>query len=333
MTRGASLPALLAGVLAALAAGCGGGDTMSKDPDVAAVIKGLDNPFFAAMSEGLIATARRHDAPLHLAAAASLQDTAGQAAKLESLEADSAGCYVVNPINQSNLIEALSHIPAGTPIVNVDSPVGRAPAKAVGIKITAYIGTDNVAAGRLAANAMASLVDRDANVAVITGIPGDASSADRTAGFEHAAGARFDVAATAAADFDREKARLAADDLLGTKPSLEGFFAVNDEMALGVADAVHHAGKSGEVAVIGVDGIREALAAVKRGTMSATVAQYPYTIGQLGVEACLSAVNGKPVPARLDAPIELVTKANVERAQANFPRPATPFESPLAGAP
>jgi ABC-type sugar transport system substrate-binding protein len=83
------------------------------------------------------------------------------------------------------------------------------------------------------------------------------------------------------------------------------------------------------VAVIGVDGIRQALAAVERGALSATVAQYPFTIGQLGVEACLAAIEGASVPARLDAPIEVVTRKNVARAAASFPEPVEPYRSPL----
>jgi ABC-type sugar transport system substrate-binding protein len=324
MIRGAALPALLA----AFILGCGNEDT-THSAGVAAVIKGVENPFFVAMSEGLVKTAREHDAQLRLANAASLQDTAGQAAKLDSLASEHAGCYVVNPINRTNLIPALAHIPDGTPIVNIDSPVGKEPAEAVGVRLTTYIGTDNVAAGRLGADAMATFVDRGARVAVIAGIPGDASSADRTEGFTSGAGGQFDVVDTVAADFDMEKARLAAEDLLDGDPELDGFFAVNDQMALGVAQAVRAAGRRGDVAVIGVDGIRQALAAVKRGALSATVAQYPFTIGQLGVEACLAAMRGASVPAKLDAPIEVVTSDNVARAQASFPEPAEPYRSPL----
>jgi ABC-type sugar transport system substrate-binding protein len=316
-------------LVAASAAGCGNG-SRPGDAGVAAVIKGVENPFFAAMSDGLAQTARRHDTRLHLAAAAGLEDTAGQASSLESLATDHAGCYVVNPINRTNLIPALSHIPDGTPIVNIDSPIGRDSAEAVGVRITSYIGTDNVAAGRLGAEAMAPRVDRGARVAVIGGIPGDASSGDRTAGFEQGARGRFDVAETIAADFDRAKARLAAAELLQSDPAIKGFFAVNDQMALGVAHAVRAAGRRGEVAVIGVDGIRPALAAVQRGALSATVAQHPYTIGQLGVEACLAAARGRSIPAKVDAPIEIVTKDNVRQAQASFPQPAAPFRSPLA---
>jgi ribose transport system substrate-binding protein len=324
MVRGAALSALLA----AFAIGCGHEDT-TRDAGVAAVIKGVENPFFAAMRDGLVQTSRRRDAQLRLAAALDLEDTAGQAARLDSLVAARAGCYVVNPINRTNLIQALGHIPAGTPIVNIDSPVGNQPAEAVGVKITTYIGTDNVAAGRLAADAMATFVDRGARVAVIAGIPGDASSSARIEGFTQGARGRFDVLEIIAADFDGEKAQLAADDLLHADSKLDGIFAVNDQMALGVARAVRAAGRKDDVTVIGVDGIRQALAAVERGALSATVAQYPFTMGQLGVEACLAAIQGASLPAKLDAPIEIVTKENVGRAKASFPEPAEPFRSPF----
>jgi ABC-type sugar transport system substrate-binding protein len=323
----------LAGLLAAFAIGCGDGDGGDRREDparVAAVIKGLENPYFATMRDGLVATARRYTARLRVEAAVGLQDTAGQASALESLAAQRLSCYVVNPINQTNLIPPLSHLARSTPIVNVDSPVDRRAAGAVGVEITTYIGSDNVAGGRAAADAMARFVDRGARVAVIAGIPGDAGSGARTAGFRAAVRGRFEVGETIAADFERERARLAAEDLLRERPPVTGFFAVNDEMALGVAHAVRAAGRTGDVAVIGMDGTREALAAVQRGAMSATVAQYPYVLGRLAVEACLAAARGKSVPAAIDAPLRLVTKENVARARASFPRPAEPFDDPLA---
>lgn len=323
----------LAGLLAAFAVGCGSDDGSSRrdpSPRLAAVIKGLENPFFATMRDGLVTTAHRHHARLRIDAAADLDDTAGQAGSLESMAADGDACYVVNPITDTNLVRPLEHIRRGTPIVNVDSPVDPAAAKAVRVSISTYIGTDNAAAGRLAADAMARYVDPGARVAVIAGIPGDATSGRRVAGFTRGARGRFAVARTVAADFDRDRARMAAAELLRTRARPDGFFAVNDQMALGVAAAVRDAGRRGEVAVIGMDGIRAALAAVRRGAMAATVAQYPYIMGRLAVEACLAAVAGKRIPARVDAPVALVTGENVARAEASFPRPAAHFEDPLA---
>jgi ABC-type sugar transport system substrate-binding protein len=322
----------LACLLGAFAVGCGSDERSSGDRSrrFAGVIKGIENPFFATMGDGLVATARRYKARLRLDAAAGLQDTAGQASTLESLVGQRSSCYVVNPISPTNLIEPLGHVPEGTPIVNIDSPVDSRAADAVGVTIATYIGTDNVAAGKLGAGAMARFVDGAARVAVIAGIPGDVGSGARTEGFKAGARGRFDVTQTISADFDRKRARLAAEDVLRTDPRIQGFFAVNDEMALGIAAAVGAAGRRGEVAVIGMDGIRAALAAVKSGAMSATVAQYPYTIGQLGIEACLATLRGKSVPAKVDAPVQVVTRENVARALAEFPQPVEPFDDPLA---
>jgi len=325
---------VLASVVAAFAAGCGGDDdrpaARAEDKrTVVAVIKGLDNPFFATMHEGLVATARRHDVPLRVGAAAGLQDTSGQASTLESLAAESAGCYVVNPISSTNLLQALSHVPEGTPIVNVDSPVDRKAARAIGVEITTYIGVDNVAAGRLAADAMAGSIPDGARTAVVTGIPGDVGSGARARGFIAGARGRFEVVESVAADFDRERARLASSQLFRADRGIRGVFAVNDQMALGVGEAA--ADSRADATVIGMDGIREALGAVKRRRISATVAQYPYAIGQLGVEACLAAMRGSSVPANVNAPVQIVTRENVARAQANFPRPVERFENPLSG--
>jgi ABC-type sugar transport system substrate-binding protein len=314
------------------AAGCGddSGERDSGGERLGVVIKGLDNPFFTAMREGVLAAADDRKADVRVSAASGLEDTSGQASKLEALIADELDCYVVNPISQSNLAEALSHVPQGTPIVNIDSPVGASEAQALGIDISTYIGTDNEAAGGLAADTMADLVSRGASVGVIGGISGDATSAARIDGFRASARGRFAPLDPISADWDERKAMLAARTLLRDEPGIAGFFAANDQMALGAAQAVADAGRTGRVAVVGVDGIQEALDAVQRGAMSATVSQYPYTIGSLGVEACLAAASGEPLPAKVDAPIRAVTRRNVARAEANFPRPVQPFKSPFA---
>src|SRR2546421_730495 len=140
--------------------------------------------------------------------------------------AKGGGCCVANRIKKAIVVEPLSHVARGTPIVNIDSPVDQEAAKALGVRITAYVGTDNLAAGRLAADAMARAVDRGARVAVIGGIPGDATSESRTRGFTDGAQGRFDVVQIRAADFDRGRARLAAEEILRALPPVQGTFAV-----------------------------------------------------------------------------------------------------------
>ena len=116
---------------------------------------------------------------------------------------------------------------------------------------------------------------------------------------------------------------------IAERPEITAVFASNDQMALGAADAVRAAGAQGEIEVVGFDGISEALAAIARGSMSATVAQYPYTMGQLSIEACLAALSGDPVPASVDAPVQVVTSGSVAQARSNSPKPAEPFDDPF----
>jgi ABC-type sugar transport system substrate-binding protein len=327
--------------LSMVLAACGGEDEESADSGatssgaaesvkVGVMIKGLDNPFFAAMNDGVEAAGTENKAEVQIQAAASLEDTSGQASKLEALIGQELGCYVVNPISQTNLVQPLARVPDGTPVVNIDSPVGEDAAKQAGLDIATYIGTDNVAAGGLGADTMAELLKDGGKVGVIGGVSGDATSAARIEGFTKGAKGRFEPLTTVAGDWDRAKALNAAEDLMRSNAGLKGFFAANDQMALGIAQAVSNAGKQGDIEIIGVDGIEDALKSVKAGGMSATVSQYPYTIGQLGVEGCIAAAQGKDLPANVEAPVQVVTKDNVDQAQQNFPEPVEAYESPFA---
>jgi ABC-type sugar transport system substrate-binding protein len=337
MRRARSAVALAVGISVSLGvAACGGDDgggggaaAGGGGESVGVMIKGLDNPFFAAMNDGVEAAATDTGADVQIQAAASLTDTSGQASKLEALIGQDMSCYVVNPISQTNLVQPLARVPDNTPVVNIDSPVGDEAAKQAGLDISTYIGTDNVAAGGMAADTMAGLLKSGGTVGVIGGISGDATSNARVEGFTSGAKGRFEATKTVPGDWDRAKALNAAEDLMRANPDIKGFFAANDQMALGIAQAVKNAGKTGQIAVVGVDGIEDALTAVKSGDMSATVSQYPYTIGQLGVEACLAAAQGKQLPAEVKAPVQVVTKDNVAKAQKNFPEPVESYNDPF----
>jgi ribose transport system substrate-binding protein len=292
------------------------------------VLQSLDNPFFVAIYEGVRAEAGRRGAHTSVRAATSNTDLAGQAAFLRALVAGRKDCYVVNPITATNLVASLRG--ANRPIVNVDSPIDASAAKRAGIRVSTFIGTNDFTAGTLAAAKMVSLLPGGGTVALIGGMANSVNSRLRMSGFEHGIrGTRVRVVARVDADYVRTTAEIAAGRILHMHPRLTGVFAVNDEMALGVANAVRSAGKAGDVTIIGVDGIPEALDAVRAGSISATVSQYPYVMGQMAVEACIAAARGARLPATVDAPIAVVTKSNVARASANFPRPFRSYSDPF----
>lgn len=318
---------LVLALLLVAVVGCSGSDD-SDDLTIGAVIKGLDNPFFGAMNDGIEAQAAERGVGVEVQAAASLDDTTGQADRLATLAGQDLGCFIVNPISETNLVQPLAEV-GDVPIVNIDLPVSVDAAQAVGATIDTYIGTDNVAAGRLGGEFVSDQLDGTGTVALIGGIEGDPTSQARLDGFQAGLAGGVEVIAIVAGDWDRQTALTQAETLLTANPDLDAFFAANDVMALGIAQAVANAGLTGEVVVVGVDGIEDALDAVASGALTATVSQYPYVIGQLGVDACIAAVEGRTLPANVDAPVQLVTAENAAQAQENFPEPPEPYDNPF----
>jgi ribose transport system substrate-binding protein len=307
--------------------GSGGSAGSAK---VAAIIKGLDNPFFQTMKQGIDDQAKAGGVSTTVQAANAITDTTGQADKLNGLAAQDFSCYIVNPISGTNLVQGLAKLAAlKKTIVNIDSPIDAKAAESAKATPATYIGTDNVQAGKMAGERMAQLVPGGGDVAVIGGIAGDVTSGARVDGFGQGIGSKFKVVQTVAADWDRQTALTAATNVLRAQPNLVGFFVANDDMGLGVARAIANAGKTGKVKVISVDGIKDALDAVKAGTLDGTVAQYPYAIGLMGVEACQAAKKGKDLPTNVKAPVELVTKDNAEKALAATPKPFGTYDDPF----
>jgi ABC-type sugar transport system substrate-binding protein len=320
-----AIAALTAGLLLTTSAGAASAPTR-----IGVVLKGLDNPFFVAMYEGARAEAARRHVVVSFRAAADIDDTAGQAARARALvRSGTSDCYVVNPINGTNVVPAFRGV--RRPVVNVDSPIDRVAARRAGMRIVTYIGTDDAAAGKLAATHMLKALGGRGEVALLSGYRSSLNSTLRLQGFTGGvAGTRISIVANIDAGYDRAKAHLATRRVLREHPRVAGFFAANDVMALGIADILQSAGKNGAVEVIGVDAIPAALDAVRAGALTGTVAQYPYVMGRMSIEACLAAARGKTLPARVNAPITLVTKENVAKASAAFPLPPERYDDPFA---
>ena len=318
-----AVAALSAALLLATSADAG-----SPPVHVGVVLKGLDNPFFVAMYEGARAEVGRRHAVATFRAATDVDDAKGQAARARALvQGGKHDCYVLNPIGGDNLVPAFRGVTR--PVVNVDSRIDQVAARRAGMRIGTYIGTDDAAAGELAATEMLSVLGGHGEVALVGGY--SVGSTLRLSGFTRGvAGTQIKIVARADAGYDRGRAQLAARRILRDHPNVAGFFAANDVMALGIADAVQAAHKRGAVEVIGMDAIPAALDAVRAGVLSGTVAQYPYVMGRMAIEACIAAARGAKLPARVNTPIVLVTKKNVAEANAAFPMPPRPYADPFA---
>lgn len=300
----------------------------ADDVKIAAVIKGLDNPFFQHMEDGINNAADSLGVSAEIQAAQDITDTTGQADRLSALANQDYSCFIVNPISGNNLIQGIAQLTsAGIPVINIDNPLDADAAKAANAEASTYIGTNNVSAGELVGTELAKLLPEGGKVAAVGGIAGDVTSGQRIEGFENTLqDGGFTLVQTVSANWDRQEALTQAATILQANPDLVAFFVANDDMAMGVSRAVQDAGMRDTVRVVSVDGID----GVASGDIDLAVAQYPFVVGKMGLEACAAAAAGHELPKSVETPIALITPENAKVAQEAFPEPPTAYDDPFA---
>ena len=94
-------------------------------------------------------------------------------------------------------------------------------------------------------------------------------------------------------------------------PVIDAVVSANDDMAVGIAEALVSAGRGGKTKVVGIDGIPDATAAIAAGKLFATADFSGHDQAFLAVTAAVHKLQGKPVPKEIILPVVIVTKENV----------------------
>jgi ribose transport system substrate-binding protein len=319
------------------ACGRGGGSAAGGNGDVriAIVTRDFTNPYWAALRDGAVAEGRKDDVLVEVQAGDSETDSNGENAKISTLAGQNYNCFGVVPVNATNVITPLVPVAQKKiPILNLDTRIDPNASAQAGVSYASFIGSDNLAAGKQAAKALMATLGGTANgtakVAILAGIAGEQNGINRQQGFTEAGAGRLQIVAAQPGDYDQAKGQNVTDALLKAHPDITGIFAANDTMGLGAGQSVRNAGLTGKVSIISVDGITAALQAIKAGTLTGTISQYPYTEGQMAVQACTKLVRNQSVPSRIVAPTQLIDSTDVDRAIAAFPQPFTPYHNPVA---
>ncbi len=143
-------------------------------------------------------------------------------------------------------------------------------------------------------------------VAELQGTSGASAAIDRSEGFHKVADSKLNVVASQTANFNRTEGMSVMENMLQADGDIKAVFAANDEMALGAVEAMSGAGKN--VLVVGFDATDDAIAAVKAGRMTATVAQQPELIDSTAVENAVNLINGVSIPSSIPVEVTLITK-------------------------
>ncbi|MGB4779842.1 substrate-binding domain-containing protein [Microbacterium sp.] len=299
---------VLASVAAAsmLLAGCSApaepSTTSSEDGSftVLLALSTLDNPYFITLEEG--AQAAADEAGITLETVDAQNDPATQANQLADAITQEYDLVIINSVDQDAAINPVADlVAAGIPVIAVDNTVNTD-------QLTTTVASDNVLGGEMAAEALGAAVGESGQVAILRGLSGDSSSVARYEGFTTGIEkfADIEVVATQTADYDRALGLDVTTNILQANPDVVGIFAENDEMALGAIEALGDRAGT-EVFVVGFDGTDDGIAAIKAGTLYASIAQQAALLGQTAVEEALTVLGGDTIDDHISVPVELLT--------------------------
>lgn len=271
-------------------------------PTVGLSISTLNNPFFVDLRDGAQAQATK--AKLTLTVLDAQNDAAREASQIEDLIQKKVAVIAINPTDSNAIVPVIKKVNAAKiPVITVDRGAN-------GGSVAAHIASDNVAGGVMAADYVGKRLKGKGNVVMLEGIAGTSAARDRGKGFRDGLKKYpgIKLIATQTADFDRAKGLTVMENILQAQKKIDAVFAQNDEMALGAVRAIQAAKREKEIFVVGFDATADALAAVKDGTMAATIAQQPKEMGRLAVDAALKLIRKQPVAKFTPVPLKLVTK-------------------------
>lgn len=297
----------------------GNGSGQSSGAEYAVILKTLSNDFWANMKKGIEEEANKLGVKVDVFAANSEEDTEGQLKILENCLNKGYKAIGVAPLSPTNLINGIVDAnKKNIYIMNIDEKIDLDSLKNAGGSVIAFATTDNVEVGKKGAGYIMEQLAEGGEVAIIEGKAGNASGEARKQGATDAfrADKKFNLVASQPADWDRQKALDKATSFVQMYPNLKAIYCCNDTMALGALQAVKNANKLGQVLVVGTDGAAEALASVKAGELSATVAQDSAGIGATSLRQMVDAVKGaapidpNSTPETIPVASYVVTKEN-----------------------
>ena len=276
---------------------------------VAITVGDLGNPFFVQIAKGAEAKARElGGAGVKVTAVSSGYDLNQQTNQMEDFIAAKVDLIVLNAADTKGIAPAVRKArAAGIVVVAVDVAAEGG--------VNATVMSDNVQAGRLAAEFLVRRLGGKGEVVIVNGPPVSAV-ADRVAGAEAVFKANPGIRVLSRdqnAGGNRQGGMNVMTDLLTAHPKVGAVFAINDPSGLGAALALGQARRD-DVVVAAVDGAPDAEKALQdaRSAFAATAAQDPFTMAGKAVEVGFSILQGRPAPSeRVLVPVSLVTRENI----------------------
>jgi ribose transport system substrate-binding protein len=254
-----------------------------------------DNPFWQTMKEAVDARAAEDGVTVDTIALPTASGVADQVGQMENAVTQQYDGIILGTVDA-----------AGIPVLSVDT----APA---GGDIISLVQTDNIAAAQQGAQFIADKIGGKGKVLNLQGDLANQTGQARNKGVHDVFDTYPDIQVIDQSTmWLGEKGLSITENILTSDPDIVAIFAANDPPALGAVQALKAAGRS-DVIVVGFDGTKDGLQAVKDGTLAADVLQFPDAMGIIGVDLMVRHLNGETIPEKVDSGSGLATAENIDQ--------------------
>ena len=297
------------GASGSTADGASSGKSSASGAKVTFVQGVAGDPFYETMACGAKAEAKQLGIDLDVQGPTSF-DVSLQSPLVSTVVQSKPSVLFIAPDDTKGMVGPLkAAVSAGIKVGLVDTTLSDTSFTSFGIS------TDNVAAGRAAADELAKLVGNKGSVLIAGLEPGVSTSQDRANGFIQEM-KKYPGIKYIGSVFTNTGGVSGISALVGAKisatPNLSGVFALAGDQSQGTANAIRAAGKVGKVQVIGFDAGPSQVQQLKQGIVQALVAQQPAAIGKLAVQDSAALIEGKSVTKVSGAPSAVITAKNVD---------------------
>jgi ribose transport system substrate-binding protein len=296
--------------------------TMAKAQDkkfTIALVPGLTtDAFYITMNKGAQAAADALGVELVFQGAPDFNPVT-QVPVLDAVIARAPSAILIAPTDTTQLIEPLRKAhDAGIPVITVDTFIG------TGVYQTgagdadfplAYIASDNILGGKMAARALAAAIGGAGKVYVSNVKPGISTTDQREAGFKTAMAEEFPDVVVLETQFNENDANKAASQLQGVfarEADLKGVFGANLFSALGAGNGVQQAGQTGKIKVVAFDAPSSIVDNIKTGLVDVAIAQHPAEIGYFGLVSAFAHLTDQSIPVSIGTGFTIMDASNID---------------------
>jgi ribose transport system substrate-binding protein len=290
--------------------------TLAAQPTIPIIVKDTTSFYWQIVLAGARKAGKDLGVTVLELGAQSESDVNAEIWTLDNAVAGNPAAVVIAPTESAALAKPIDEAAKKVKIIGIDSPTD--------LKVfTAFLTTDNAAAGRIAADGLAAAIKakygkEEGDVALITALPGVGSLDRRAKGFKDELAAKYPglkLVAEKVADGQAATGVSIMTDLITANPNLRGVFASNLTMTQGAGQAIAESKKADAIKMIGFDSDDKTVGFLKDGTLAGLIVQDPYKMGYDGIKTALAASKGESVAKDVDTGANLITTANMNEAR------------------